>query len=216
VTGNLIGTSVVTVTGDSVAGPPQTYLASAGTITGTLTPTAPGHYWWTASYSGNTPNTLPAPKDANNAATFTACGETGEDSYVAQIPPTIQTDQWIYPNDDATVAVTAGGDIVGSLQFRLFSSSATCLANTTTGVGNGGLLYEETIAIADDNDDVSGADSEEKSTANVGTKVDADAQVYWRVLFTSTNSAHENRLSNCTENTQVTFTGDNTGTGVKP
>lgn len=216
VTGNLVGSSVVTVSGDSVAGPPATYKASTGTISGTLTPTAPGHYWWRASYSGDTPNTLPAPKNSSNAAIFTACGDTGEDSFVAQIPTSILTDQWVYPNDDATISATAGGDLVGSLQFRLFSSSATCLANTTTGVGNGGLLYQETIAITDDNDDVSGADSETRSTANVGTKVHSDARVYWRVLFTSTNSAHESRLSNCTEDTQLTFTGDNTGTGVKP
>lgn len=216
VTGNLIGTSVVTVTGDSVAGPPATYKASTGTITGTLTPTAPGHYWWRASYSGDTPNTLPAPKDSTGAAVFTTCGETGEDSYVAQIPTSIQTDQWVYPNDDATVSATAGGDLTGSLQFRLFSSSATCDANTTTGVGNGGLLFEETVAIADDNDDVAGADSETKSTSNTSVAVGTSTTVYWRVLFTSTNSAHESRLSDCTESTQLIFTGDNTGSGEKP
>ena len=217
VTGNLIATSVVTVSGDSVAGPPATYKASAGTISGgDLTPDLPGHYWWRASYSGDSPNTRPAPKDTSNAAIFTPCGETGEDSFVAQIPTTIQTDQWIYPNDDATVAATAGGDLAGSLLFRLYDSLANCTANTTTGVGNGGLLYERTIAVTDDNDDVSGADTETKSTDNIGTKVHSDAIVYWRVLYTSTNTAQESRLSNCTENTDVNFTGDNTGTGVKP
>jgi hypothetical protein len=60
---DLIGTSVVNVSGDN------DYLASSGTITGTLTPTVAGTYYWVASYTGDSPNT--------NGASG-ACGDSDE------------------------------------------------------------------------------------------------------------------------------------------
>jgi hypothetical protein len=171
-----------------------------------FTPDAPGTYHWKAQY-------VPAAGDPNNLGSThnASCNDTDETVVVNKVPTSIQTAQWIYPNDDATISATAGGDLVGTLQFRLYDTMANCLANGATG-----KLYEQSVSVADDNDDASGADSETKSTSNTSVKVISSATVYWRVLYTSTNSAHEDRLSNCTENTQVTFTGNNTGSGVKP
>src|SRR5262249_17786700 len=66
----LIGTSVVNINN----GGNGDYNASNGTVTGTLTPTAAGTYYWTAEYSGDPPNTNPKGP--------TTCGDTGEASVV--------------------------------------------------------------------------------------------------------------------------------------
>jgi hypothetical protein len=227
VTGNLIGTSVINVAGDSSS--TNVYKASDGTITGSLSPTTPGIYYWRASYSGDSPNTLPAPKDSSNAATFTTCGETNESSYVRQIPTEIKTKQSWYPNDTATVTSTISTDNLaagGTLDFFLYNN-ATCSAGT----GNANVKYTERRTLAGD------ANSEQLGTRNYpGSGASAvpgftwapfvistdytdsagssSGAFSWKVVYTpgSTDTAHTGKQSSCTagstESFSVTYTND--------
>lgn len=167
---------------------------------GTATADEIGRHCWRGEFSGDPVKGVPAATDAS----------AGECINVITIPTALSTSQWIYPNDTATIAVDAGGDLVGSLQFKLYDSLANCSANDV-----GGLLYTETVQILDDDDDVSGADSEEASTSNSSVAVSSSSTVYWRVLYTSDVAAQEDRLSDCVENTAVTFVND-AGPGTLP
>jgi hypothetical protein len=224
VTGNLVGSSVVNVSGDSSA--TTIYRAGNGSVTGSLSPTTPGTYYWRASYSGDSPNTLPGPKDSNNAAIFTPCGDTNESSFVRQIPTQIKTKQSWYPNDTATVSSTIAGDNLaagGTLDFFLYNN-ATC----TAGASNVNVKYTERRVLT------GGANSEELSTRNypgsgasavptftwsafaISTNY-ADAagsssgSYSWKVVYTpaSSDTAHTGKQSSCGELFSVTFTNDN-------
>jgi hypothetical protein len=107
----------VTVTGDSAPGatPPVLYQASAGTITGTLTPTAVGNYYWIASYSGDDPNTL---------SVSGACGAPGETTTVTGSAALTTAQAWT-PNDTAFVTSQAGTTLAGTVKFELFNDG-TC------------------------------------------------------------------------------------------
>jgi hypothetical protein len=218
VPGNLVATSVVNVSGDSVD-PTNLYKASNGTITGnggTLIPPSPGHYWWTASYSGSSPNTTGAPLTAGGAVTFTACDDTTEDSFVEQIPTAISTSQSAYPNDSATIS-TASGSVNGSVAFKLFRATAadgatpaaTALQNCTSNTSQG-LSFSQTKTLA------AGVASSKSVSTNNGDPGDgvtdfsatADGSYVWRVTFTSSDVSHTGRQSVCVENTVLTFNND--------
>jgi hypothetical protein len=153
---------------------------------GNFTPTLPGTYRWVASYSGDLPNTL---------SVSGACNDANEASLVIQLNPSISTDQWVYPNDEATITVaTGGGDLTGSVSFKLFSG-ATC---------GGTALYSETVQIP-----ANAGLSETVKTTNTATKVSVDGLYSWEVKFTSTNQGHTNAESTCsTETFQIDFTDD--------
>lgn len=227
VTGNLVGTSVVNVSGDSSA--TKIYRAGDGTITGSLSPTTPGTYYWRASYSGDSPNTLPGPKDASNGAIFTPCGEENESSFVRQIPTEIKTKQSWYPNDTASIKSTIASDNLaagGTVDFFLYNN-ATC----TAGSGNVNVKYTERRTLA------GGTNSEEVSTRNypgsgaaavpnftwsafpISTGYDdlpgSSTNGYsWKVVYTpaSADTAHTGKQSACTaastETFSVTYTND--------
>src|SRR5262249_51092146 len=74
--GTPLGTSTISVSGNGG------YIASNGTTTGTFTPSAPGTYYWTASYTGDLPNT----KSANDA-----CNGENETSVVVDARISIGT-----------------------------------------------------------------------------------------------------------------------------
>ena len=97
---NLVGSSVVNVSGDSGTGsPPKVYKASGATVSGTFSPTTVGTYYWVASYSGDSPNT--------NAKSG-ACGDANETSNVVnanvEITPQDVTNE---VNDDHVFTITS-------------------------------------------------------------------------------------------------------------
>jgi hypothetical protein len=119
--GQLIGTSVVEVDGDG------DYLASTGDITGTLTPTAVGKYWWIAEYSGDPPNT----EDATGT-----CGDENESTTITGTASLMTAQDWL-PNDSATV--TGDTNLSGTLTFQLYSGN-NC--GDTSGEAIDGQSYE--------------------------------------------------------------------------
>src|SRR5207245_1851379 len=87
---------------------------------GNFTPSAPGTYYWTATYSG----------DQHNKGFSTKCGDANESSTVVKATPTLTTDAGgpytlgvngsVDLSDKATLS---GGtsDAVGSISFSLYS-----------------------------------------------------------------------------------------------
>jgi len=173
-----IATRVVTVSGDG------DYTASSGTGSGSLTPTAPGNYYWIAVYSGNLPNTL---------GTSTSCGDAGETTQVTDTTSVSTAQNWL-PNDSATISSTGGSALDGSVTFTLYNNG-TC----DPGTGNANVLYTEgPIA-------VSGSSPQTRNTNNTTVKVSATATVSWRAVYTSNNQSVGGSSSNC-ETTVLTIT----------
>jgi len=170
-----------------------------------FTPDAPGTYHWVASYSGDSPNT-------NGVTDNAACDQAREDVVVQKVPTSINTAQWVYPNDKATVSTSdvTTGNVQGSVKFRLYDTLPNCQAATPSDtVGTGGLLYKETVNLTGTNT------SEDVFTTNTSVKVDTDTTVYWLVNFTSTNPKQFGRNSICMESTQTIFVNDSSG-GTAP
>ena len=117
---NLVFTSnAVAVNGNGNYGPSNPY-----------TPTAPGNYYWIASYSG----------DANNAAVDGTCGATGETVTIGKSNPTIATTAsaggpvGTQVTDSATLS--GGSSPTGSITFRLYGPSATPVCTTLVFTSN--------------------------------------------------------------------------------
>ena len=119
---NLIGTSVVDVSGDSTL--TNVYRASDGTVTGTLEPPAVGTYYWIAVYSGDPPNT----NDAEGE-----CGDDGETTTVTGTADLSTAQDWL-PNDTATL--TGDTNLNGTLTFVLYDDG-------TCGDDDGTAVYTE-------------------------------------------------------------------------
>jgi hypothetical protein len=178
-------TQTVTVSGNG------TYSTTGGHTTTEL-----GTYHWTASYSG----------DDNNEAAASACAD--EAVVIGQAASAIATDQFVYPNDSATVSEAVTGNITGNVQFRLFNSLTNCQSDDGTGTA-AGLLYNETVGLP-----ATPGNSKTVETSNTSVRVSDDATVYWRVVY-SGDAQHLGRLSACVENTAVDFT-DDPGPGTAP
>ena len=182
----------VSVSGDGTYGPVS------------FTPDAPGTYHWVATYSGNLPNTTASP------ASDSVCGaDPNEDVVVRQIPTEISTHQRVYPNDSATITSSVAGDNLpsgGSVTFRLYgpaggnSALENCLAHGDT-LNSGGLLYRETNTVG-------GSHQVTSSTSNTSVAVDSSDTYYWRVTYSTGDTAHTGRQSDCVENTALTFVND--------
>jgi hypothetical protein len=178
-------TQTVTVTGNG------TYSTTGGHTTTEL-----GTYHWTASYSG----------DANNESAASACAD--EAVVISQAASAIATDQFVYPNDAATVSEAVTGNITGDVQFRLFDTLANCQSDDGTDTA-AGLLYKQTVALP-----ATTTNSKTVETSNTSVRVSDDATVYWRVIY-SGDAQHGGRLSDCVENTALDFT-DDPGPGTAP
>ena len=153
-------------------------------------PQAPGFYFWKATYSGDSPNT-------NGTSQHNAtCNDGDESVEVSQVPTTLTTRQFVFPQDKAKIAVSTG-TLAGSITFKLYDTLANCTANTATGL----LLTDGPHAIA-------GASPQFATTNNTTIRVASDATVAWRVTYVSTNTAHLGSSSACVETTAVDFTGD--------
>ena len=125
--GSLIFTSApVTVSGN---GPYQS---------GAFTPSAPGTYYWRASYSG----------DANNGSAATTCNDVNEETVVTQAAPAVTTvasgPVAVGGNVSDTATLSGGFNPTGTITFTLYGpNDATCAGAaifTSAGVpvsGNG-------------------------------------------------------------------------------
>ena len=177
-TGTPAYTSVVTITGDGSYG-------SASGTGGVFTPTAAGNYNWIASYA-------PAAGDVNNVAKSGNCGDANEGSLLISLPPTMSTTQFFYPNDSATVTVSAGGgNLAGSVRFQAWT-----VAGCT-----GAPLIDQTVPISG-----TGALTKTLETTNTTIRI-FGGSIFWKVEYTSTNPAHKNASSACgAENTVLNVT----------
>jgi hypothetical protein len=167
--------STVAVNGDGTYGPVQ------------FTPTAVGTYHWFASYSGDSPNT--------NAATHNgSCSDTSEDVVVTSVPSSLTSTQSFIPNDSATVSAPLGGNLAGTVTFKLYES------NDCSGT-----------AILTQTKSVSGASSQTVSTTNT-TVSTTSANVSWLIDYDSINPAQRDIAATCLEKTALSI--DNGGTAT--
>ena len=111
-------------------------------------------------------------------------------------PTTTATRQFVFPQDKAMITAGAGGNLAGSVAFRLYDTLPNCQANGATG-----LLYQQSVAI-------SGASPQSATTSNTTLRIAMDTTVYWNVAYTSTNPLQTGSASTCVESTLVDFTGD--------
>jgi hypothetical protein len=167
---------------------------SGGTATSsTITFSTTGYFYWRAFFVGS--------GSFNNSQS--PCNEI---VHVLAVDTAIATTPWVFPNDKATIsAPNGGGDLTGSVNFKLYETEANCLANGATG-----LKFAQTITLG------AGGGSKDANTTNGDTtstatktadyKVEADTTVWWRVFFDSTNVAQNDSLSNCVEKIAVVLT----------
>ena len=96
---------------------PVTVSGNGDYDSGNFTPTAPGTYYWIASYSG----------DDKNLEVSGECGDANESSVVEKAPANIATAQELFPQDSATLSATAGGTPTGTVTFKLYGpDNPTC------------------------------------------------------------------------------------------
>ena len=167
--------STVAVNGDGTYGPVS------------FTPTAVGTYHWFASYSGDSPNTNAATHNGN-------CLDTSEDVVVTSVPSSLTSTQSFIPNDSANVSASLGGDLAGTVTFKLYES------NNCSGT-----------AILTQTKSVSGASPQTVSTTNT-TVSTTSANVSWLIDYDSTNPAQRDIAATCLEKTALSI--DNGGTAT--
>jgi hypothetical protein len=170
----------------------------------TFTPDNAGRFSWQAQLANasSVNNILPVTHNAN-------CDDANEDVVVNQVPTVTTTRQWVLPQDKVSIDTNpTGGNLQGNVTFKLFDTSANCTANGDT-VGQGGLLYKSS-AIA-----ISGNGPKTASTNNqTSAPITAGTTVYWRVTYVSTTQAQTGSSSVCTEQTTVSFAGNDSGITV--
>jgi hypothetical protein len=169
---------------------------SSGPVTSASTRvTDPGSYCWAAKF---TPNT------SSSTAGVPSSDSRTLECFSVTAPTSIATNPWFYPQDRAVISASSGGNLAGSVSFKLFDSSADCTAAGTTGTT--GLLYPEESHL------VSGASPQTADTTNSSYRVTSSTTVnlYWRVTYTSTNANQEDSKSVCVENIGATITTDGT------
>jgi hypothetical protein len=150
-----------------------------------FTPDAAGTYHWKAVYA-------PATGDPNNlGSTFNGdCSESNETVVVTSVASSMSSAQSFIPNDSATVSAPAGGDLAGTLTFKLFESS-DC---------SGAAIYTKNVS-------VSGPSPKTVSTDNTTVSTTA-ANVSWEVSYDSTNSAQRDIPATCLEKTALAIAND--------
>jgi hypothetical protein len=188
-----------TVTSNGTGTNPQDVAVSGNGTYGPVsyTPGATGTYHWVAEY-------VPATGDPNNlGSTHNAtCTDSDEDVVVQQFPTTTTTRQFVYPQDKAKVTVGGGGDLAGSLRFRLYDTLANC--NADGGTAATGMLYEEADALHP----IAGASPQFATTNNTTVRITTNTTVYWNVRYSSTKDSQPGSSSACEESTAVTYVGN--------
>ena len=178
--GNLVYTSpTVPVSGNGTYNTPDPQFA----------PATPGNYHWVAVYSGSSPNT-------NGVTHNAACTDTNEDVTVQTVASSMTTAQRWVPNDSATISAPAGGNLAGTVEFKLYKST-DC---------SGTAIYSTTRP-------VSGASSQTVSTTDAATQPAAQltsANYSWSVSYDSTNDAQRDIPASCHETSALTVTNGGT------
>ena len=155
-------------------------------------PLVPGNYHWVAVYSGNSPNT-------NGVTHNAACTDTAEDVTVTSVASSMTTAQRWVPNDSATISAPAGGDLAGTVSFKLYASSDCA-------VGGDAPIYSTTRP-------VSGASPRTVSTLDAATQPAAQlasGSFSWLVGYDSTNDAQRDIPESCHETSLLTVTNGGT------
>ncbi len=157
---------------------------------GDFTPTEPGVYKWIATYTGDDPNTEGAAG---------ACGDEGESSTVNQDQPTMSTEQSWIPQDEVTIVAPAGGDLLGTVNFKLFPST-DC---------SGTAVYEELDVAVDGATPQTVGTSNSGDPATDGYTATAGGDFSWEVAYFSDNSAQKDIPATCVEVSSLTIDNDN-------
>lgn len=155
-----------------------TYGGNAGNVK--FVPTVAGDYYWKASYSGNSPNTLSTSHNGD-------CSVASEKVTVIQLQPAISTAQSFVPNDSATITVdSGGGNLAGTVVFKLFIGATNDCSGTAA--------YTSSAI-----DITSGTGTALSRTvmSNNTTAYTANTAFKWVVTFTSSNTSHKNVTSAC-------------------
>jgi hypothetical protein len=155
-----------------------------------FTPTAVGTYHWAASYNGDPPNTLGTDHNLT-------CTDTNEDVVVQSVPSSMTSHQSFIPNDSATVTAPAGGNLSGSVTFKVYEST-DC---------SGPAIFTQTVAVSGP------ASGTTVQTTNTTVSTTA-ANVSWLVSFDSTNTAQQSISAKCFEKSALSI--DNDGTVSSP
>ena len=155
-----------------------------------VSPTGPGFYFWTAAYA-------PGAGDANNLGIAAACGGANESFQVQQFQPTQQTAQTWKVTDTATISVTGGGPLAGTVHFKLFTTN-NCAAGSEIAAGT------QNIAVTDAVGDGDGVGTASVTTTPV-TFTSTATTLYWQTSYTSTNASHADVAATCTENSSLTI-----------
>jgi hypothetical protein len=150
-------------------------------------PTSTGTYHWTATYTGDPPNTL-------GTSDNTDCTASREDVVVTDTTSMASQQTW-RPNDTATVTATGGAALNGTLSAQLYTED-NCGA--TSGSAVSGQLYTKTLTNA------TTAADRTLTTSNTTYSVEASASVSWLVKFDSTD-ANVSGSDHC-EKTSLTIT----------
>ena len=162
---------------------PQPILSEAATITQI------GRYCWRGEFDSGTTG-VPDASDSSAGECFT----------VVAVQTTISTHQFVFPQDKATIGLPGVGNLAGNVTFELFGTLADCTGNTATPLYSEGPLA------------VSGAAPQSKTTNNTSLRVSSSTStLYWKVTYASTNAGQLGSSSVCTENTAVTFAGNDAG-----
>ena len=150
-----------------------------------------GSYCWAAKFTHTSPTGLPD-SDSRTLECFTVTA-----------PTSIATNPWFRPQDRAVISASSGGNLAGSVSFKLYDSLANCTDNGATG-----LLYQEGPVT------VAGTSPQTVDTSNGTFRVTSStaANLYWRVTYTSTNSSQTDSSSVCVENMGATIVPDGTVT----
>jgi hypothetical protein len=160
-------------------------------------PDAPGTYHWTATYTGDLPNTIGTFHNLD-------CSDPSEAVVVRQIPTEIKTKQSWIPNDTATVTSTVGNLAAGgNVVFSLYNNP-TC---------TGGAVFTQVVAVP------GGAPSAEVSTTNTTSFVistnyadpanSVTGKFSWKIVYTPADLVHTGKQSACdAENFTITYTND--------
>jgi len=192
---NTAATGFTPILVDIANGGDGTYGGPTGSPVVGFTPAAPGVYHWKAAYSGDLPNT--------NSQTHNGDCSDSHENVTVKVPTTTTTRQFVYPQDKAKIAASAGGNLAGSVTFRLFNNSTNCGADNGTATATG-LLYSEAGSLHP----ISGASPQFAETNNTSVAVTSNTTVFWHVVYTSTNTAQSGSASSCTESTQVAYVGN--------
>lgn len=173
-------------TGGTKIGATKTLVAGQATSDATTNTTAIGKYCWRAVYT---------PAAGSPYTTSSHTNSTTECFTTAAQPTTISTRQFVFPQDKAKIGATSGGNLAGSVRFKLHDSLAECQAGTDVKYDSGAIA-------------ISGAAPQTATTNNTTYRIDSATTHYWKVSYTSTNAGQLGSVSDCAESTQVTYAGN--------